>query len=106
MTKPAEQVPYDAVVIGVSAGGLHALRAILPRLPEKFPVPVVVVQHRGAESDDFFAQYLADYNFLFQNSRGTWYNGGYGDYLYLLAYFLMSIGIIQLKTIHTQLSKG
>src|SRR3989338_11020317 len=54
----------------------------------------------------FFAQYLADYNFLFQNSRGTWYNGGYGDYLYLLAYFLMSIGIIQLKTIHTQLSKG
>ena len=58
MTKPAEQVPYDAVVIGVSAGGLHALRAILPRLPEKFPVPVVVVQHRGPESDGFFTEYL------------------------------------------------
>ncbi|MBW6521467.1 MAG: chemotaxis protein CheB [Desulfoarculaceae bacterium] len=55
---PAEQAPYDAVVIGVSAGGLNALRAILPRLPEKFPLPVVVVQHRGVESDGFFAQYL------------------------------------------------
>ena len=53
----------------------------------------------------FFAQYLADYNFLFQNSRGTWYNGGYGDYLYLAAYFLMTFGIIQLKTIHAELSK-
>ncbi|MFA7384258.1 MAG: chemotaxis protein CheB [Desulfurivibrionaceae bacterium] len=58
MTRPAKRVPYDAVVIGVSAGGLHALRVILPRLPKNFPVPVVVVQHRGAESDGFFAHYL------------------------------------------------
>ncbi|HCC54465.1 MAG TPA: chemotaxis protein CheB [Desulfobulbaceae bacterium] len=50
--------PYEAVVIGVSAGGMHALRAILPSLPEKFPMPVVVVQHRGPEDDGFFAQYL------------------------------------------------
>jgi len=56
--RPAEQTFYEAVVIGVSAGGLHALRTILPRLPETFPVPVVVIQHRGAESDGFFARYL------------------------------------------------
>lgn len=44
-------------------------------------------------------QYLSDYNFLFQSNRGTWVNGGYGDYLYLLAYFLMTLGIIQLNTV-------
>lgn len=46
----------------------------------------------------FVIQYLADYNFLFQSSSGTWLNGGYGDYLYLLAYFVMTLGIIQLNT--------
>jgi two-component system chemotaxis response regulator CheB len=56
--RPAEQALYEDVVIGVSAGGLNALRTILPRLPEKFPVPVVVVQHRGADSDGFLAHYL------------------------------------------------
>lgn len=47
----------------------------------------------------FIAQYVADFNFLFQSSRGTWQNGGYGDYLYLFAYFLMTIGLLQLKTV-------
>ena len=47
----------------------------------------------------FIMQYLADYNFLFQNSNGTWLNGGYGDYLYLLAYFVMTLGIIRLNTV-------
>jgi two-component system, chemotaxis family, protein-glutamate methylesterase/glutaminase len=50
--------PYESVVIGVSAGGLDALRTILPRLPEKLPVPVIVVQHQGVGADDFFARYL------------------------------------------------
>ena len=54
----------------------------------------------------FVAQYLADYNFLFQNSRGTWYNGGYGDYLYLIAYFLMTLGLLQLKTVFNKLREG
>lgn len=43
----------------------------------------------------FIAQYFADFNFLFQSNRGTWYNGGYGDYLYLVAYFLMTIGLLE-----------
>jgi two-component system chemotaxis response regulator CheB len=48
----------EAVVIGVSAGGLDALRTIVPRLPENFPVPVIVVQHQGPGADNFFARYL------------------------------------------------
>lgn len=51
-------VPYRAVVIGVSAGGLEALRLILARLPADFPVPVVVVQHQGPEGEGFLARYL------------------------------------------------
>lgn len=47
----------------------------------------------------FFIQFLADYNFLYQVSKGTWLKNGYGDYLYLIAYFLMTLGLIQLKTV-------
>lgn len=35
----------EAVVIGVSTGGPQALRALLPRFPESFPVPIVMVLH-------------------------------------------------------------
>lgn len=45
----------------------------------------------------FIYQFAADFNFLYQNSSGTWYNGGYGDYLYLLAYFIMTLGILGLS---------
>jgi two-component system chemotaxis response regulator CheB len=39
------ELPYDAIVIGTSTGGPEALRALLPRLPQGLPVPVLVVQH-------------------------------------------------------------
>ena len=42
---------YDLIVIGVSAGGLNAVSAILKALPDDFPIPVAVVQHRARESD-------------------------------------------------------
>lgn len=42
-SKKASRV--DVVVIGVSTGGPQALRALLPRFPESFPVPIVVVLH-------------------------------------------------------------
>jgi len=46
------------VVIGVSAGGLHALSTVLPALPATFPVPVVVVQHLSPTSDNYSTRYL------------------------------------------------
>jgi len=49
---------YEAVVIGVSAGGMEALRTILPYLPAGFSLPIIVVQHRHPTSDDFLARYL------------------------------------------------
>ena len=49
---------YEAIVMGVSAGGLGALKTILPALPAHFLVPVIIVQHRNERADDFLADYL------------------------------------------------
>jgi two-component system, chemotaxis family, protein-glutamate methylesterase/glutaminase len=48
-----QQTPpgYRVVVVGASAGGLHALRTLVSGLPADFEVPVVVVQHRAKESE-------------------------------------------------------
>jgi len=42
---------YGIVVIGVSAGGLQALRTLVSGLPGDFRIPVVVVQHRSKDSE-------------------------------------------------------
>ncbi|MBI4225117.1 MAG: hypothetical protein HY617_02185 [Candidatus Sungbacteria bacterium] len=50
-------------------------------------------------------QYVADYNFLYQNLRGTWINGGYGDYIYLFSYFVMSLALVRLMGIFSENSE-
>lgn len=42
----------------------------------------------------FIAQYMADFNFLYQTLHETWVNGAYGDYLYFLAYTFMALSLI------------
>jgi two-component system chemotaxis response regulator CheB len=49
---------YEAVVIGVSFGGIEALKVILSALPASFPLPIAIVQHRDERSDGFLAEYL------------------------------------------------
>ncbi len=51
--------PYEAIVIGVSAGGLEALSTIMAELPRGFSLPVIVVQHRAESSDAYLATHLA-----------------------------------------------
>jgi two-component system, chemotaxis family, protein-glutamate methylesterase/glutaminase len=43
---------YSIVVIGTSAGGLHALSVLLGGLPPTFDLPIVIVQHRSVSSHD------------------------------------------------------
>lgn len=52
------KVDFNAVVVGVSAGGFQALHTLLPMLPRAFPAPVIVVQHRMAGEDDYFVESL------------------------------------------------
>jgi two-component system chemotaxis response regulator CheB len=49
---------YQAVIIGVSAGGMAALNTILPELPRGFPLSVLIVQHTRATSENFLVRYL------------------------------------------------
>ena len=43
---------FEIVVVGTSYGGLSALQVVLPALAPDFGMPVVVVQHRGKDSDN------------------------------------------------------
>lgn len=49
---------YKVVVMGCSAGGMHALETILTPLPKSYPLPIIVVQHIGATANNYLARYL------------------------------------------------
>ncbi len=51
-------MPYKAVVIGASSGGMNALRTILPVLPAGFNMPIVIVQHISATSNSYWIEML------------------------------------------------
>lgn len=52
------------------------------------------------------AQYVADWTFLYQASRGIWYAGGINDYMYLVAYFIMTLAILQFDVVYKKLHEG
>ena len=43
---------YEAIVIGVSSGGMNAMKVMFALLPKNFNTPIIIVQHRGARSDN------------------------------------------------------
>ncbi|HKP12764.1 MAG TPA: chemotaxis protein CheB [Blastocatellia bacterium] len=48
----------ELIVAGASLGGYDALAALLGELPEGFPLPLAVVQHRSADSDELLSALL------------------------------------------------
>jgi two-component system chemotaxis response regulator CheB len=52
------------VVIGCSLGGYYALRTILAALPRDYPLPVAIVQHRGADHVELLAPALQELTHL------------------------------------------
>jgi two-component system chemotaxis response regulator CheB len=50
---------FEAVVIGSSAGGIHALSSVLAALPSEFPLPIIIVQHLHPHSDSYLAHILS-----------------------------------------------
>ena len=48
----------NAVVIGVSAGGVEALSTIIPVLPKGYRLPVIVVQHMQETRETYLATFL------------------------------------------------
>lgn len=56
---PPEVKPsFDLVVVGASWGGLQALKWLLGGLPDDFPTPIVVAQHRSTDSSDVMVRML------------------------------------------------
>src|SRR6476620_12050236 len=51
---------FNVVVVGASWGGLAALSELLKNLPQDFPVPLAVVQHRSRHADNLLAKLLQD----------------------------------------------
>lgn len=47
-------------MVGASWGGLAALSRLVADLPEEFPVPLVVIQHRSRHADNLLATLLQD----------------------------------------------
>jgi len=48
----------ELIVAGASLGGFDALAALLGALPEDYPLPLAVVQHRSVDSDDLLMMLL------------------------------------------------
>src|SRR5688500_15994954 len=49
-----------AIVIGVTLGGLNAMKYLFPLLPADFPIPIIVVQHISPHSDNHWVSLLND----------------------------------------------
>lgn len=52
---------YEAVVIGVSSGGMKALRALLSGLDDSMALPMIVVQHISPQSEGSWLSMLTDH---------------------------------------------
>ena len=51
---------YEAIVIGISSGGLNAMKIMFSLLPENFRTPVIIVQHISPHSENQWIQFLND----------------------------------------------
>ena len=47
--------PFDAIAIGASTGGIHALASLLEQVPEEVTQPIFVTQHLPPSFSPFFA---------------------------------------------------
>ncbi|MDZ4678842.1 MAG: chemotaxis protein CheB, partial [Saprospiraceae bacterium] len=49
---------YEAIVIGVSSGGMNALKYLFSTLPADYRIPIIIVQHVSARSDNDWIKLL------------------------------------------------
>jgi two-component system chemotaxis response regulator CheB len=49
---------YQAIVIGVSSGGLNAMKIMFSLLPKEFDTPIIIVQHVSPGSENLWIKLL------------------------------------------------
>lgn len=52
------------IVVGTSLGGLLALKKVITEIPEGFPIPIAIAQHRHKDSEHALGQLLQQYTSL------------------------------------------
>ena len=78
---PLGQATYVSLALLVLIVSIRSLGGMMKR-----PVLLLIFA--------LLVQYLCDFNFLYQANRGSWYAGSWGDYLYAVSYFIMTLAII------------
>ncbi len=53
---------FEAIVIGSSAGGLHALKTLIKGLKPGFDIPIIIAQHLSPHSENYMAHFLDQLN--------------------------------------------
>ena len=56
---------YEAIVIGVSSGGMQAMKIMFSLLPKNFNTPIIIVQHIGTSSNSQWIQLLNNQSNVF-----------------------------------------
>ena len=51
---------YEAIVIGVSSGGMNAMKVMFSLLPKEFNIPIIIVQHISPNSENLWINLLND----------------------------------------------
>lgn len=64
----------------------------------KFPILIIIIA--------LILQYIADYQFTYEYSHNTWEPGELNEYVYFLAYFVMTLGLIQFNNVLEKLKVG
>lgn len=75
----------QAIYVSIAVATLLSVRGLLGGLMRK---PVLLLLFA------FLLQYTADSNFIYQTIHETWGPAGYGDFIYMTAYYVLGLSII------------
>ena len=56
---------YEAIVMGVSSGGMNAMKVMFSLLPKEFNTPIIIVQHISSQSENLWIRLLNDKSNLY-----------------------------------------
>jgi hypothetical protein len=87
---PLGQLTYTAIALVTYSVSRKILGGMMKR-----PISILIAA--------FFIQFVADYSFVY--FKDSFYPASFIDFIYLTAYFLMTLGIIQLRTTAMELKK-
>lgn len=80
----------QAVYVSIAILALLSSRKLLGGVMKR-PILFVLIA--------LLVQYVSDFNFLYQAHQGSWFVGGYGDYLYACSYLLMTMALISMGAV-------